>query len=150
VSPSRPSSALAEREIAWRLISHLSLNFLTLTDIDSTRGAAALRELLQLYARLGAPGAEAQISAIQNLSVRPINRRVPQAGPIVYGRGVGLDMMVDELPFAGVSPWLLGAVLDQFFARHVGVNAFTEFSIASVQRGPIARWNPQIGRRPTA
>ncbi len=150
VSPSRPSPALAEREIAWRLISHLSLNFLTLTDIDSTRGAAALRELLQLYARLGAPGADAQISAIQNLSVQPINRRVPQAGPIVYGRGVGLEMTVDELPFAGVSPWLLGAVLDQFFARHVGINAFTEFSIASVQRGSIGRWKPQIGRRPTA
>jgi type VI secretion system protein ImpG len=150
VSPCRPSPALAEREISWRLISHLSLNFLTLTDLDANRGAAALRELLQLYARLGAPGGDAQIGAVQNLSVRPINRRVPQPGPIVYGRGVALDMSVDELPFAGVSPWLLGAVLDQFFARHVGVNMFTEFSVSSVQRGQIGQWKPRIGRRPTA
>jgi type VI secretion system protein ImpG len=148
--PNRPTPALAEREITWRLISHLSLNFLTLTDIDSTQGAAALRELLELYARLGAPGSDAQIAAVQHLGVRGINRRVPQPGPIVYGRGVSLELMVDELPFAGVSPWLLGAVLDNFFARHVGVNAFTEFALASTQRGPIAKWKPQIGRRPTA
>jgi type VI secretion system protein ImpG len=148
--PSRPTPALAEREITWRLISHLSLNFLTMTDIDPAHGASALRTLLDLYARLGATSAEAQISAIQNLSVRPINRRVPQAGPIVYGRGVKLDLTLDELPFAGVSPWLLGAVLDQMFARHVGINAFTELSLASVQRGVIANWKPQIGRRPTA
>jgi type VI secretion system protein ImpG len=148
--PSRPTPAIAEREITWRLISHLSLNFLTLTDVDAAQGAAALRQLLELYARLGAPGTDAQISAIQNLAVRPINRRVPQTGPIVYGRGVSLDLMVDELPFAGVSPWLLGAVLDQFFARHVSVNAFTELSLASIQRGAIARWSARIGKRPIA
>ena len=51
--PTRPTAALAEREITWRLISHLSLNYLTLTDISAEQGAGALRELLGLYARLG-------------------------------------------------------------------------------------------------
>lgn len=149
VGPTRPTPALAEREITWRLISHLGLNYLTLTDLDPERGAAALRELLGLYARLGAAGAEAQIGAIQKLSVKELNRRVPGRGPIVFGRGVQLDLSVDEIPLAGVSPWLLGAVLEQFFARHVGLNSFTEFVLRSTQRGQIGHWLPRIGRRPS-
>ncbi len=148
-SPTRPTSALAEREMTWRLISHLSLNYLTLTDSSSEQGASAVRELLGLYARLGAAGADAQIDAVQKLKVRAVDRRVPSTGPIVFGRGVRLELEVDEVPFAGISPWLLGAVLDQFFARHVGINSFTEMALHSVQRGPIGTWAPQIGRRPS-
>jgi type VI secretion system protein ImpG len=147
--PTRPTPALAEREITWRLISHLSLNYLTLTDADPEQGAAALRDLLGLYARLGAAGADAQIAAIQKLTVNEVNRRVPGRGPIVFGRGVHLDLMVDEIPLAGVSPWLLGAVLEQFFARHVSLNSFTEFVLRSTQRGQIGHWHPRVGRRPT-
>jgi type VI secretion system protein ImpG len=147
--PTRPTVALAEREITWRLISHLSLNYLTLTDVSPEQGAAALRGLLGLYARLGAEGADAQIAAIQKLAVKEVNRRVPGRGPIVFGRGVRLELMLDEIPLAGVSPWLLGAVLDQFLARHVGLNSFTEFVLRSTQRGQIAHWHPRIGRRPT-
>ena len=150
VSPTRPSPALAEREITWRLISHLNLNYLTLTDINAEQGASALRDLLGLYARLGAPGADAQIASVQTMSVRAVDRRVPNRGPIVFGRGVSLELDVDEVPFAGVSPWLLGAVLEQFFTRHVGINAFSELTLRSIQRGLIGSWKPRIGRRPMA
>ncbi len=150
VSPSRPTPAIAEREITWRLISHLSLNYLTLTDLDEQAGAAALRELLELYARLGAQGASTLVAAVQRSRLRSVSRRLPHPGPIVYGRGVAIELTVDELPFAGSSPWLLGAVLDEFFARHVAINAFTQLSLASLQRGPIATWPARIGRRPVA
>ena len=150
VGPTRPSPALAEREITWRLISHLSLNYLTLTDVNAEQGASALRELLGLYARLGASGSEAQIGSVQKLSVRAVDRRVPNRGPIVFGRGVSLELEVDEIPFAGVSPWLLGAVLEQFFTRHVGINSFTELALRSIQRGSIGAWKPRVGRRPMA
>lgn len=146
--PTRPTSALAEREITWRLISHLNLNYLTLTDLSTEQGAVALRELLGLYARLGSAGSDAQISAVQKLVVKNVNRRVPGRGPIVFGRGVQLDLMLDEIPLAGVSPWLLGAVLEQFFARHVSLNSFTEFALRSSQRGLIVNWPPRIGQRP--
>jgi type VI secretion system protein ImpG len=114
------------------------------------QGAAALRELLALYARLGAPGNDAQIAGLNRLAAVPINRRVPAIGPIVFGRGVQLRLELDELQFAGASPWILGAVLEQFFARHVSINSFTEFELASLQRGRIAVWAPRVGRRPIA
>ena len=48
--PSRPHAPLADGAVAWRAISHLSLNYLSLVNTTPQEGAAALRELLELYA----------------------------------------------------------------------------------------------------
>jgi type VI secretion system protein ImpG len=148
--PSRPSPAVAERDITWRLISHLSLNYLTLTDLDDKAGAAALRELLQLYAPLAENTVRSHIDGIVRVGIAPITRRLPQTGPLAFGRGVEVALTIDETSFAGFSPYLLALVLESFFARHVSINTFTEMVLHSMQRGRIARWSPRIGRRPTA
>ena len=44
-----PVPAVAERDITWRLISHLHLNYLTLTDLNLSEGAQVMRDLLNLY-----------------------------------------------------------------------------------------------------
>ena len=48
VGPSKPQPSYAEGDTAWRLISHLSLNYLSIVDSDEQKGAAALREILRL------------------------------------------------------------------------------------------------------
>lgn len=146
--PSRPSPALAEGEMAWRLISHLSLNYVTLTDQDEAGGAAALRELLSLYASVADPATAGHAAAIQSAHIAPVTRRLPGSGPLVFGRGVQLDITVDELRFAGLSPYLFGCVLERFLARHVSINVFTELALSSLQRGPLAAWPPRFGARP--
>ncbi len=60
--PSAPRPSQAVAETTWRLVSHLSLNYLTLTDVSPEEGAAALRELLSLYADLGDPASRRQIT----------------------------------------------------------------------------------------
>src|SRR5262249_44207257 len=50
--PSRPRPAVLDGEIPWRLTSHLSLNYLTVADLNEEQGATALREFLELYADL--------------------------------------------------------------------------------------------------
>jgi type VI secretion system protein ImpG len=71
-SPSRPRSAIPEGEMAWRLINHLSLNYLTVTDLGDEQGAAALRELLELYADLVDADAADALSRRQVLGVRRV------------------------------------------------------------------------------
>ncbi len=61
--PSRPYPALAEGALTWRRISHLGLNYLSLTDVDANQGAAALREMLDLYGNLAHPAVRRQIQA---------------------------------------------------------------------------------------
>ncbi len=148
--PSHPVAAMAENEITWRLISHLTLNYLALSDSSDEEGAATLRDLLGLYKDLGNRDLGGQIQGLASLAIEPITRRLPQHRQLVYGRGVGVRLAVDDPPFAGVSPWPLAAVLEQFFARHVGINSFTQLELHSRQRGRLARWAPRIGTRPAA
>ena len=44
---------------------------------------------------------------------------------------------------------LLGAVLEQFFAKYASLNSFTETVIRSTERGELMRWPARIGRRHT-
>lgn len=147
--PSRPRAPLADGAIAWRAINHLSLNYLSLIDASEQQGAAALRELLELYAPGGDPSARRQIEGIRSVRTAPVVRRLPHAGPITFGRGVQVSLVVDELAFEGGNAYMLGAVLDRYFARHVSMNSFVETVLQSGSRGEISRWRPHWGTRPT-
>lgn len=146
--PSRPSVSAADNEITWRLISHLSLNYLGMTDLSEDEGAATLRELMGLYLHQGDQSLQGQISGIKSMGIEPITRRLPQHNQLVYGRGVGVRVTVDESSFAGVSPWPLLSVLETFFTRHVGINSFVELGVESRQRGKVAQWRARPGQRP--
>jgi type VI secretion system protein ImpG len=150
--PGRPRPAIPEGEVAWRLINHLSLNYLTVTDLDQTQGAAALRELLELYADLADVDAvegvsRRQAQGVRRVAVSPRTRRLPVPGPIVFARGLEIRVTVDETAFAGASAFQLGAVLEQLFGRLASMNTFTELVLVSETRGEIKRWPPRMATR---
>ncbi|MEM5314776.1 type VI secretion system baseplate subunit TssF [Paraburkholderia sp. JHI869] len=146
--PSPPRPPLAHDDAMWRFIAHLGLNYQPLADIEDEAGAQRLREQLEIYADPADAPLAQRIRGIRGLACRPVFRRLPVAGPLVYGRGVRVEMTVDDHAFAGDSPYALGAALEQFFARHASINAFVEFALYSAQRGQIAEWPARIGRRP--
>jgi type VI secretion system protein ImpG len=157
--PSRPFAPLADGSVAWRAISHLSLNYLSLVNSTQQDGAAALRDLLELYASSGDVSARKQIDGVRFVRTEPVVRRVPPpirssgaktAAPrLAFGRGLEITVDVDELAFEGGSAFLLGSVLAQFFSAYVSINSFTETVLRSPGRGEIHRWVPQWGARPT-
>lgn len=148
--PTRPRPSIANGDITWRLISHLGLNYLTLTDLDEQQGAAALRELMTLYADLADTAINKQIEGLAKVKMTPVTRRLPGKGPLVFGRGIDIELTIDELPFAGLSPIICGMVIEQFIARHVGLNTFIQMSLHSSQRGLLYRWPARFGKRPVA
>ena len=147
--PSRPAAPLADGAVAWRAINHLSLNYLSLVEATKEQGAAALRELLDLYVRAANIGLKKQVDGLRTVTVRPVVRRLPRSHPIVFGRGLEITLGVDELAFEGASAFLLGAVLARYFTGHVSIKSFTETVLRSESRGEIHRWVPQWGARPT-
>jgi type VI secretion system protein ImpG len=147
--PSRPFSPVADGAIAWRAISHLSLNYLSLVGATAQQGAKALRDLLELYATTTDISARRQIEGVLSVNTSRVVRRLPGRGPIAFGRGVQINVEVDEMAFEGGSAFLLGAVLDRYFARYVSINAVTETVLRSQSRGEINRWTPNWGTRPT-
>lgn len=150
--PTRPRSGLVEGEYAWRLLSHLSLNQLSLfsEDADGQKAAAALRELLALYADLSDPATRRAAEAVRRLDARPVIRKLPIAGPITFGRGLAIDLTVSEDAFGGAGGFLFGSVLEKFFARHVAINTFVQTTLLSETRAEVARWPARIGSRPIA
>jgi type VI secretion system protein ImpG len=146
-SPPRPSHAVGET--SWRLISHLSHNYLSLVDADDGRGATVLRELLELYGDLSDPSIRRQIGGVRSAVGRPAVRRLSLDGRLNFVRGVEITLECDETAFEGTSVALLGMVLERFFGGYVSINSFAETVLRSAQRGEIARWPLRIGRRPT-
>lgn len=145
--PSRPRSATREGPLAWRLLSQLSLNYLSLVDEDPERGALALRELLGLFGQSADAGLHRQIEGIRSVNTRPVVRRHPAPGPIAFGRGLEVQVTVDELSFEGSSAALLGTVLHHYFSRHVSMNSFVQTALISRTRGELKRWQPLPGAR---
>src|SRR6185437_9730949 len=148
-SPPRPSHAYGD--LSWRLISHLSLNFLSLVEVTDGAGpkAQALRELLSLYADLTDAGARKQIDGLRSTASAGITRPLPVPGPTTFGRGMEVTLTCDETAFEGSGVFLLGAVLERFFAKYVSLNSFTETVLRTIQRGEIMRWQTRAGRRKT-
>jgi type VI secretion system protein ImpG len=145
--PSRPRASRAHDASAWRLISQLSLNYLSLS--EQGQGAAALRELLRLYGDVGDNALQLQIDGLRKVSAQPCTRRLPMPGPIVFGRGLEIGLEFDENAFRGTGVFLLGSVLERFLTRYVSINSFTETVLRTTERGEVMRWRAKPGCRPT-
>jgi type VI secretion system protein ImpG len=144
--PTRPQQSHAHGDLSWRLLSHLALNYLSLTDSDGM-GAGALRQMLALYADSSELAVRKQIDGVRNISSRPIVRRIVGPGPLTFGRGLEVSLTCDEANFQGTGAFLLGAVLAQFFGKYASINSFVETVLRTAQRGEIMRWAAEPGRR---
>jgi type VI secretion system protein ImpG len=147
--PSRPRPMLADNKVAWRLINHLTLDYLALAHTRPEAGIAALHRLLELYCPPADPAGRRQIQGLCGLSARPATRRLPGAGPLAWARGTELTLTFDDAAFEGGSAFLLACVLEQFFARQAPINSFCATIANSQTRGEILRRPPGGGQWPT-
>lgn len=147
--PTRPAQRYARGDVGWAMVSLLTLNHLSVAGEDPARAAAALRSLLGLYGPEGDGAWAKQIESVQAVDARSVVRRLPFPGPLTFGCGAQIEVLVDELGFQGGSAFMLGHVLDRYFARHASANSFCETVLRSATRGEILRCKPRIGTRAT-
>jgi type VI secretion system protein ImpG len=127
----------------WRLVSHLSLNYLSIT--SGAEGLQALREILGLYCFSDAPSQRQQISGLQSLAYRPIVRRIGKDGWKGFCRGTEVAVEFDEAQYVGSSSFLLGAVLHRFFGLYASTNSFTQLIVRRTGREGEWKWPPMAG-----
>jgi type VI secretion system protein ImpG len=101
--PSEPRPASAWGATSWRLVSHLSLNYLSITESAEHQGAAGLREMLHLYGDFGSPVLRRQIEGLRAISSDPIVRRLPVREQLTFGRGLQISLECDETALGRVS-----------------------------------------------
>jgi type VI secretion system protein ImpG len=129
--------------LAWRLVNALSLNHMGLSEPDGR----AIRELLALFADLNDPAIERRVRGLRAVTSRDVVRRFPQRAGVGAARGVEIQLTFEDKAFEGSGVYLLGAVLERFFAEYVALNHFTQTVIKTSERGMIARWSPRSGTR---
>ncbi|MES3036202.1 MAG: type VI secretion system baseplate subunit TssF [Gemmatimonadota bacterium] len=145
----RPTASVHPRlgsALAWRMVSQLSLNHLSLDG-----GPDALRELLRLHDHAESPDIERQIQGILDVRSEAVHARIPglsQGGGLALARGRRITLDIDEDHFAGDGAWIFASVLDRFFSLYASLNSFTQLTVATRQRRrPLGEWAPRSGSR---
>jgi type VI secretion system protein ImpG len=127
-------------ELQWRLISHLSLNYMSLVQ----GGEAALKEILKLYDFDNTPATRQQIEGIVSLQSRHVTKRMGQS----FCRGVEVTLELDESKFVGAGLFLFESVLERFIAQYVSVNSFSQLVVKTLQqKGILKKWPPRSGNQ---
>ena len=123
--PTYPVAPPLGGQALWRLVSHLSLNFLTL---EGDKAAAALREMLLLYSNPESHVDRQRINAILKVSSKPIVERVANAWN-GFARGTLVTVELHDSLFQTGDAVLLSSVLSHFFALHASINSFTRLAV---------------------
>ncbi len=141
----KPTASLRapdKRSLQWRLISHLSLNHLSIV----SQGKEALQEMLSLYNYTQSQTAARQIHGIVSIDSRPSTTRVAGKHFSGFVRGVDITLTLDEQAFVGAGMVMFGSVMERFFALYCGPNSFTRLALRSRQQEQeIARWPARTG-----
>lgn len=144
--PTRQLDPPTDGSTLWRLISHLSLNYLSFESGESA--LQGLREILKLYAVAESPQAYRQIEGIREMALEPVTERVGRDAWRGFCRGTQVTLTFDESYYVGGSAFLLGSVLNRFFALYASINSFTRLAIRSQQREGIwKKWPSMAGEQ---
>jgi type VI secretion system protein ImpG len=130
------------RGLQWRLISHLSLNHLSIVE----NGRDALQEILRLYDFSSDSEMRRQIAGIVAVHSRSSVSRVSSDTGVAFCRGTDVTIEFDEDQYAGTGVFLLSSVLERFLGLYSAVNSFSRMT-ARTKRGVLKQWAPMAGEQ---
>ena len=130
------------RGLMSRLVSQLSLNFLSLVD----GGPDPLREVLRLHCFAPTESNLRQIGSIERVTSTPTHARVMKHFGMGIARGHRVEIDFDEEQFAGTSLYLFASVIERFLAMSASLNSFVQLVGRSTRRRRALReWTPRSG-----
>lgn len=143
VAPTKTCQPPHESSTLWRLVSHLTLNHLSLLSADGN--AEPLREMLKLYNMADSTDTHNLIDGLLSVrSERSVGRPRGREGAVC--RGLDITLHFDEDRFSGNGVFLFGAILDRFFGMYCAINSFTRTAVTTTRRdGKVCEWPPRAG-----
>jgi type VI secretion system protein ImpG len=143
--PSEHQNVPAGSSMLWRLLSHLSLNYLSLADTEN------LKALLGLYIFSSNTGNTLEIANRKRVE-GVTNIQVEGCDGLMAGvpmRGQKINVRLNPANYAGPGDmYLFGVLLDRLFASFASINCFTHFSMTDESTEEIISWPLRIGDRP--
>jgi type VI secretion system protein ImpG len=134
------------RSLQWRLISHLTLNYLSLIEREGQSGPEAMQEILMLYDFADSAATRRQIAGITKVASRRVFRSVGSFLGASFVRGIEVSVAFDEQQFVGSGVFLFASVLERFLSLYASMNSFVQLVASTEQReGVLKRWPPRAG-----
>lgn len=128
-----------EENFLWRLISHLSLNYMSIATIDSLKG------VLELYDWTGTDTNRRRIAGLRSVSWAP--KEIIHRSSVM--RGVELTIEVQDGHFADEGDLcLFGLVMSEFFSMYATINSFIHLTIVTKPSEQRYQWQPMKGALP--
>jgi type VI secretion system protein ImpG len=134
------------KALHWRLISHMSLNYVSLTDAEH------FKELLRVYDFQSEHDAQVAL-AHQRMLDGVLDVRSRFGERMMRGtsvRGSQIEVELDEDRFAGEGDaYLFGTILDRFFGLYATLNAYTQLTVRFSRSGQVYDFAPRWGEQMT-
>ena len=133
-----------DQDFLWRLISNLSLNYLSLSDINALKVVLQTYDLPRYHDRQAQKVSERKLGAMRSVSHTTVDR-LHRGLPF---RGIRIDLSIDPQGFLGRGEvFVFASVLNEFFALYASLNAYHELRVISTQ-GDVYLWPPRMGQQP--
>ena len=133
-----------DSDFLWRLISNMSLNYLSLTDINALKVILETYDFARYHDRQAQKISQRRLGALQSISHQPVDR-LHRGLPF---RGLRVDLVVDPDGYLGAGDvFVFASVLNEFFALYASLNSYHELRVISTQ-GDVYLWPIRMGQQP--
>lgn len=133
-----------ERDFLWRLISNMSLNYLSLANVEALKVILETYDLPRHYDQHAARVSQRRLDGLRQIGHRHVDR-LHRGLPL---RGVCTELSMDTEHYLGEGDlFLFASVLNEFFALYASLNSYHELHVRSTQ-GEQYQWTPRMGQQP--
>lgn len=134
-----------DKSLLWRLISNMSLNYMSLVNIEALRVVLSMYNFQIHYDRQAARAHELRLEGIEQIHARHVDLLL-KGSPL---RGLRIDMDMQESKFNSEGDlYLLATVVNEFFSLYATINSFHQLVVRNVERGEVYQWPARIGQQP--
>jgi type VI secretion system protein ImpG len=127
-----------EDNFLWKVISHLSLNFMSIATLKALRG------ILELYDWTGSEANRRRIAGLRNVTWA--SKEILFRSSVVRGAEVTVEVQDGHFADEG-DLCLFGLVLSEFFSAYATINSFVHLHIVTKPSELHYRWEPRRGNQ---
>jgi type VI secretion system protein ImpG len=145
ITPATPSYAPPlNRDFLWKLISNMSLNYLSLADVNALKVILETYDLPRYYDQHAEKVSKRLLGGLKSIKHQHVDR-LHRGLPV---RGLRTELTIDPEGYIGEGDlFVFASVLNEFFALYASLNSYHELRVKSTQ-GEVYQWTPRMGLQP--
>ena len=145
IRPTDPRYPVVDGTLQWQLISALSLNYLSLQNVEALRTILHAFDFAARVDRQNERNALRRLEGIERIHSQSSDRLF-KGRPV---RGMRSVLHIRESKFASEGEmFLFATVLAEFFALFATINSFHELVVEGLDAGEVYRWTARVGNQP--